>query len=215
MFRNPEFLCRPAIGSQALSLAKPWRLLASRRASATDERGVALIEFALVLPMVLLLLLGMIDVGKAVNYWNDETHLANEAARFAAVNNSPTKNANGTPVVGSLNAAIKNGADSGELRNGGTQSISSPGVSICIWFPSAPTGSRPAAQYYAVGQPLQVVVKAQYNWLAYLVGKGLPVHSGLTATSTMRIEQAPNNPTNDPGLPASTDAYTASATNTC
>src|SRR5207253_1195887 len=38
-------------------------ILSSRRPSRTDERGIALIEFALVLPMVLLLLLGMTDVG--------------------------------------------------------------------------------------------------------------------------------------------------------
>jgi Flp pilus assembly protein TadG len=181
------------------------------RPSAADERGVALIEFALVLPLLLLLVLGMIDVGKAFNYWNDETHLANEAARFAAVNNSPTKNADGTPTARSLLTAIKSQADSAELRNGGTRSISSPGVSICIWFPSAPSGSAPPASAYQVGQPLQVVVKAQYNWLAYLVGKGLRASSGLTATSTMRIEQPPANPTSA----TTTDAYVASATNSC
>src|ERR687888_909114 len=56
-----------------------------------DERGVALTEMALVLPLLLLLLLGMIDFGKAINYWLDETHLANEGARWAAVGNWPGK----------------------------------------------------------------------------------------------------------------------------
>ena len=50
------------------------------------QEGVALIEFALVLPLLLLLVLGVIDFGKAFNYKNDETHLANQAARYAAVN---------------------------------------------------------------------------------------------------------------------------------
>ena len=54
-----------------------------------DESGVAITEFALVLPLLLLLLLGMIDFGKAINYWIDETHLANEGARWAAVNKNP------------------------------------------------------------------------------------------------------------------------------
>src|SRR3954471_14095003 len=99
-----------------------------RRLPLRDERGVALVEFALVLPMVLLLLLGMIDVGKAVNYWNDETHLANEAARFAAVNNSPTKDASGNAVPRSLNAAIVNEADSAELRSGGSSISKSDGT---------------------------------------------------------------------------------------
>jgi hypothetical protein len=31
----------------------------------------------------------MVDFGKAFNYWNDETHLANEAVRYAVVNKNP------------------------------------------------------------------------------------------------------------------------------
>src|SRR5438309_10995809 len=54
-----------------------------------DDRGVALTEMALVLPLLLLLILGMIDFGKAINYWIDNTHLANEGARLAVVNNNP------------------------------------------------------------------------------------------------------------------------------
>src|SRR5918912_12141 len=54
-----------------------------------DERGVALTEMALVLPLLLLLILGMIDFGKAINYWIDDTHLANQGACLAVVNNYP------------------------------------------------------------------------------------------------------------------------------
>ena len=162
--------------------AQRWRMFTSSRPSPKGERGVALIEFALVLPMILLLLLGMIDVGKAVNYWNDETHLANEAARSAAVNKRivPTE---------LINQTVKNEADSAELRNGGTGSVSSPGVQICIWFPNDTTSADDPARDHAIGDPVQVIVHAQYNWLAYLVGKGLPVHSDLSASSTMRLEQ--------------------------
>jgi Flp pilus assembly protein TadG len=161
--------------------ARRWMNLRVRPRS--DERGVALIEFALVLPLILLIVLGMIDVGKAVNYWNDETHLANEAARYAAVNKSPVPGQ-------TINQAVKNEADSAELRNGGTGSVSSPGVQICIWFPNNTDHSDvPDVQDHAVGDPVQVIVKAQYNWLAYLVGQGLPAHSELTARSTMRLEQ--------------------------
>src|SRR5215210_4185151 len=55
----------------------------------TDESGAVLIEFVLLLPLLLVLLFGMLDFGKAYNYWIDETHLANEGARFAAVNKNP------------------------------------------------------------------------------------------------------------------------------
>jgi Flp pilus assembly protein TadG len=161
-----------------------WKGLGARRSALTNQRGVALIEFALVLPMILLLLLGMIDVGKAVNYWNDETHLANEAARYAAVNKSP--------VAGvTINQAVRDQADSAELRNGGTGSVSSPGVQICIWFPENHSKyADPSVRDHDIGDPVQVVVHAQYNWLSYLLGKG--VHSDLTGTSTMRLEQTYN-----------------------
>jgi hypothetical protein len=172
--------------------ALPWRKLRPPRSSCTDERGVALVEFVLVLPLILLLLFGMIDFGKAFNYWNDETHLANEAARDAVVNKSPDPNWAGdrTNPAYKINTAVKQQADSGELRNGGTQSISAPGVRICIWFPNNTNHSDvPDVQDHAVGDPVQVVVRAQYNWLAYLVGQGLPAHSDLTGTATMRLEQ--------------------------
>jgi Flp pilus assembly protein TadG len=205
MSQNPPSAC--ALGRDRMT-ARPLTLqrgLASfRRLLPADESGVALVEFALVLPLVLILLLGIIDVGKAVNYWNDETHLANEAARYVAVNKSPDPNwaANPTTANYKVNTAVKNQADTGELRSGGTQSISSPGANICIYFP---------AGTHNVNDPVKVVVTAQYNWLAYLVGRALPAHSTLTATSTMRIEQAPTDPTNS----SSTDAYVASSTNSC
>jgi hypothetical protein len=162
-----------------------WKMLSFRRSALADQRGVALIEFALVLPMILLILLGMIDVGKAVNYWNDETHLANEAARYAAVNKSP--------VAGvTINQTVRDQADSAELKNGGTGSVSSPGVQICIWFPKNTNHLDDPVRDHAIGDPVQVIVHAQYNWLAYLVGKGLPVHSDLSASSTMRLEQTYN-----------------------
>jgi Flp pilus assembly protein TadG len=162
-----------------------WRVFNLRRPSAADERGVALVEFALVLPLILLLLFGMIDFGKAFNYWNDETHLANEAARQAVVDNCPS-------CTGSqkINDWIRTEADSAELRNGGTQSISSPGVRVCIWFPKNTNAADDPVRDHDLGDPVQVIVHAQYNWLAYLVGQGLPLHSDLTGTATMRMEKA-------------------------
>src|SRR3989442_9410971 len=49
-----------------------------------DTRGTALAELALVLPLLLVLIMGMLDFGKAFNEWIDETHPANEGARLAA-----------------------------------------------------------------------------------------------------------------------------------
>jgi TadE-like protein len=160
------------------------RASGAKRRMDANERGAALVEFVLVLPLVLLLLFGMVDFGKAFNYWNDETHLANEAARQAVVNKCPQCGSGQK-----INDWIRTEADSAELKNGGTQSISSPGVRICIWFPDNTNHADDPVRDHAVGDPVQVIVHAQYNWLAYLVGQGLPLHSDLTGTATMRLEQ--------------------------
>ena len=54
------------------------------------EEGQALVEFALVMPILLLMILGIIDFGRAINYWNSETSLANVAARYVSVGTLPT-----------------------------------------------------------------------------------------------------------------------------
>ena len=54
-----------------------------------SQRGAVAVEFALVVPLFLLLLLGMFDFGKAFNYWIDGTHLSHEGVRFAAVGKNP------------------------------------------------------------------------------------------------------------------------------
>jgi Flp pilus assembly protein TadG len=92
-----------------------------------DDSGAALVEFALIAPLLLILLFGMIDFGKAFNYWIDETHLANEGARWAVVNKNPAGS-------GTLQQYIQQQADTPELRTGGTASVPNP-MQVCISFP--------------------------------------------------------------------------------
>jgi Flp pilus assembly protein TadG len=144
-----------------------------RRSS--DERGTALTEMALVLPLLLVLLLGMIDFGKAINYWLDETHVANEGARLAVVDNWPGKGG-GT----SLQQYILNQVDSAELA-GTTATEGTPhSAQVCISFPSGT---------HQVGDPVTVTVKYDYNWLRYLFNQEQigPVTT-ITGASTMRLE---------------------------
>jgi hypothetical protein len=46
-------------------------------------------EFALIVPVFLLMLIGIISFGRAYFAWNDANHLANETARWAAVDQNP------------------------------------------------------------------------------------------------------------------------------
>lgn len=155
-----------------------------RACDAGDERGAALVEFALVVPLLLVLLLGMLDIGKAFNYWIDETQLASNGARFAVVNRNP-----GT--TGSLQQYIQSLADTNELRTGTTPSVADP-AQVCITFPN---GGTPA-----IGDPVKVKVFITYNWLPFLtadlplVGRTFRASAiTLSGTSTMRLEAPPTN----------------------
>jgi hypothetical protein len=133
----------------------------ARRGSA----GTAMVEFALVLPLLLTLALGVLDFGKAFNYWIDETHLANETARWAAVNGSPCS-------LGSLQQCAAGQAVTAELRNN---------ASVCI--------VNPGGGAYIVGNPVQVKVQYTYTWLPWFPGwLGLPTTTTIGASATMRLE---------------------------
>jgi Flp pilus assembly protein TadG len=149
------------------------RRLPRTRPGGTSESGAALVEFTFVVPLFVLLLFAMLEFGKAFNYWIDETHLANEGARWAVVDKNPGS--------GTLQQYIKEQATTAELRNGGTTSVPSP-AQVCISFPNGTSN---------VGDPVEVTVTATYNWLAVL---GLGVTSTqLAGRSTMRLETEPSN----------------------
>lgn len=57
-----------------------------RRSTHADRRGQALVEFALVIPIFLLLLVAIFDLGRAVFAYNTLTNAAREGARLAIVN---------------------------------------------------------------------------------------------------------------------------------
>jgi Flp pilus assembly protein TadG len=142
------------------------------------ESGAVLVEFALVLPLLLLLLFGLLDFGKAFNYWIDETHLANAGARWATVNNNPGS--------GTLQQYILSQADTPELRTGGTSTVPSA-AQVCISFPTnAQSGTSGQ-----VGDPVQVTVSTEYNWLPFVGNRLTSTHVRLTGSATMRLEAKP------------------------
>ena len=136
-----------------------------------------MVEAALILPIVLMILLGIFDFGRALNYWNDTNQLAADGARFAAVNRVPGD-------AGSLEEYLTTQADTKELREGGTSSVDSP-IEICVDYPNGAD----------VGEPVTVKVNSSFNLLpAPLRNAGdwaesitVPIHG----EATMRIEVAP------------------------
>jgi Flp pilus assembly protein TadG len=142
-----------------------------------DESGVALVEFALVLPVLLLMLVGMVDFGKVYNYWIDETHLANEGARYAVVNKNPSTS---SPPE-SLQAYIKAQIASNELRTGGTSSVPTS-AQVCVEFPNGTSN---------LGDPVKVTVSADYHFIPFVAGKTGVTTKSVTGSSIMRLEAPP------------------------
>jgi Flp pilus assembly protein TadG len=57
-----------------------------RRRRRSGQRGQALVEFAFVLPIIVLVIVAFIEVGRAVFAWNTIANAARQGARVAAVN---------------------------------------------------------------------------------------------------------------------------------
>ena len=137
---------------------------ASRRLR--KESGQAAVEFGLIVPFLCILVIVLVDFGKAMNYWLDLNHVAAEGARKAAVNTYPT--------AGEYQTWVRDRLETTELRTGGTNSIPTAAtVSICL-----PDGSD-------VGDPVTVKVAVGYRWLSFISSTDW----NISGTATMRLEQ--------------------------
>jgi hypothetical protein len=145
-------------------MGSSWNLgNAPASATRSRERGQALVEFALIAPLFLLIVVGLIQFGIGLNYWLDLNRIANQGARWAVVDKYPdcpakpgctlVEHLESQPVSGGLNAK----------------------VTIC--FENGPT----------VGEPVTVRAEHTFNFLAIV--DLAPIK--LRGRATMRIEQPP------------------------
>ena len=170
------------------------------RDRARAETGTAMVEMALVLPVLLLIILGVVDFGRAVNYWNDTNQLAGEGARHAAVNRNP-----GTADGLTLQQYIQCRAENREVRG--------PGV-VCdgdevYEDPRADSDSVQtrlkvcitADEGVTVGSPITVRVETRYYVIPLIrdaiedtFGEEGWGSIGLSGEATMRLEQTYTGP---------------------
>jgi|SRR3954469_15799220 len=160
---------------------------APRRRLLAGERGTAVVEFALIAPLLFLLVGGIIDFARAMNYYNDLTQLAAQGARSAIVAANPdgTGPATGTSVQCQL---VNNYTSSAELK--GTTSAN--GIQVKIIDPNAVAAAtvNPIA-----GQPLTVQTTFNFNFIVPLVKIAVPgAFLKLSSSSTMRVEQRTGTP---------------------
>jgi TadE-like protein len=141
-------------------------------ATRSRERGQALVEFALIAPLFLLIVVGIIQFGIGLNYWLDLNRIANQGARWAVVNKYP--GCTGTPPC---TPTLKQHMELQHTSGGNDND-----VSIC--FEVAPPLPSATA---LVGQPVRVTATHKFNFLAIM--DMAPIT--LRGKATMRIEQPP------------------------
>ena len=126
---------------------------------------MAITEFALIVPVFLLIVAGMLGFGRALFYWIDANHLANETARWAVVDRNPF-------APKTLQQYARD--------SGGTVEFTD--ADVCISFPD---GTQ------AVGHPLKVQVQKPFTFVPILnIGT-----INIAGAATLRIERVTVSPT--------------------
>jgi Flp pilus assembly protein TadG len=137
------------------------------------ERGTAVVEFALVAPILFLLVFGIVDFARVMNYYNVLTQLAAQGARAAAVNRNPDGTAITSPS--SIQQMIVNN------YTGPSEVKKDPSYHVCIT--QVPV---------AAGDPVTVTTSFDFKFIPLIrIASGLTGKLHLTASSTMRAESAP------------------------
>jgi Flp pilus assembly protein TadG len=141
------------------------------------ERGAAAVEFALVLPILVAILLGIVDFGLQINSQAIIANAAREGARTASLGGTEAEAVN----------AAKN-ASSSVLNISGTN----PTVTVGCRMPAvAPAIGAACPSAYdtskTAGGTVVVKVTYTYYWISPVI-LGLPGSTPILKTSEMRIE---------------------------
>jgi TadE-like protein len=172
------------------------------------QRSQALIEFALVSPVLLLLLFGVVDIGRAIFYYDTISHAAREGARTAvrASNQLPT-NADVLTTVSTqmLGAPVSEPCPQGPISSGtppansgwvyvtepsppGTVETSPPPNAPGGEYPAIANGSCSAVNPASGNSQLQVTIKFNLVLITPIVAQATANHVVMTAAAIFRTE---------------------------
>jgi Flp pilus assembly protein TadG len=132
-----------------------------------EERGQAIVEFAVVLPVLVMIILGILYFGRYEDYTNQETQLAEMGVRWAAVDNNPGASAQ------TLQQYIQSQAQP-ELRTGSSDVTQA--ATVYVYYPSGSGG---------LGNPVRVCVVAKVSFPTPVT----LIAPTIAQAATMRIEQ--------------------------
>jgi Flp pilus assembly protein TadG len=107
-----------------------------------NEHGAVAVEFALLLPLIVVILFGMTEFGVNLSKWEDYESAAREGARYASVQCQPRQPGDPTsgPCTNAMIARAINQASS-------SLSLSASDISVTITHAGTPIASSDCSQY--------------------------------------------------------------------
>jgi Flp pilus assembly protein TadG len=139
-----------------------------------SDRGTALLEMALTLPLLLLVSIGIFEFGRAYQYEQVLTNAAREGARVAVLQGQPD---------GAVQARVSAYLTAGQIANPSSATVSVAQTQVSIGGAATVPGSKVTVAYpfsFMVLQPVaQLVVR----------GSNLGTAFTMTAAAEMRNEQ--------------------------
>lgn len=138
-----------------------------------SERGAAIIETALTLPIVLFVCVGIFEFGRAYQTWQVMTNAAREGARVAVLPN---------PVTGATDARVRQYLQMGGLNYDASVGVDVTPVPVSLGGIGTASGSRVTVTYPFSFMVLQPVARLVVGTTT--TGGAIT----LTAAATMRNE---------------------------
>src|SRR5579859_96293 len=173
-----------------------------------SQESQALIEFALVSPVLLLLIFGIIDIGRAVFYYDTINHAAREGARVAvrASGSLPTN----ADVLSTVSQQLVGAPVSEPCPQGPVTSALPPANTAWVYvtepnppataesnppmnapggeYPASASGSCSAVNPASGNAPLQVTLRFNLVLITPIISQATADHILLTAAAIFRTE---------------------------
>jgi hypothetical protein len=174
----------------------------------SGQRSQALIEFALVSPVLLLLLFGIVDIGRAVFYYDTLNHAAREGARTAirASNQLPTN----ADVLATVRTQMNGASVTAPCPQGPVTSATPPDNAAWLYITepnppasaeTSPPPNAPGGEFAAIAggscsavnpasgnDPLQVTLRFNLILITPVIAQATANHIVITAAAIFRTE---------------------------
>lgn len=182
--------------------------MSSRRLRFSGQASQALIEFALISPVLLLLLFGIIDIGRAVFYYDTLGHAAREGARAAV--QAPDHQPTNASVLATVIAQLAGIQASAPCPQGPITSATPPDNTAWVYvtepnppssLETSPPMNAPGGEYAAMANgscsainpasnnaPLQVTIKFNLILITPVIAQATANHIVITATAVFKTE---------------------------